>query len=300
MNNEQLQETVQSFLAALAPALGDVFSQFTGAEWKLTPSPRPAEEPPAAEPEQEQAAPPVPVYYKLDFTGSVEGGAMLQFARELAAGIAAQILGEPVETALQDFNDERSEALLEAVRAALKQCAGTLGSAPGTASVQVGISQESLEPAASGGLDVLEGGGAKPSITVLFTSAFLESLAKPSAPVDASQATPPAEQKESSPAAASTKPPTPTGKSFDEAQLGLILDVELSVTLRFGQRQLSLREILDLASGAVIELDRQVDEPVELLLDGRVIARGEAVIVDGNYGLRVTEIPQALKPAMVS
>ncbi len=72
--------------------------------------------------------------------------------------------------------------------------------------------------------------------------------------------------------------------------LGLVMDVELNVTLRFGQRQLSLREVMDLASGSVVELDREVDEPVELVLDGRVIARGEAVIVDGNYGVRVTEV----------
>ncbi len=74
--------------------------------------------------------------------------------------------------------------------------------------------------------------------------------------------------------------------------LGLVMDVELNVTLRFGQRQLSLREVMDLASGSVVELDREVDEPVELILDGRVIARGEAVIVDGNYGVRVTEVLQ--------
>ena len=72
--------------------------------------------------------------------------------------------------------------------------------------------------------------------------------------------------------------------------LDLVLDVELNATLRFGQRQLPLREILDLSSGSVVELDRQVDEPVELVLDGRVIARGEAVIIDGNYGMRITEI----------
>ena len=52
--------------------------------------------------------------------------------------------------------------------------------------------------------------------------------------------------------------------------------------------------MLELGSGSVIELDRQVDDPVELLLDGKVIARGEAVIVDGKYGLRVTEIPQPI------
>jgi flagellar motor switch protein FliN/FliY len=50
--------------------------------------------------------------------------------------------------------------------------------------------------------------------------------------------------------------------------------------------------VLDLGSGSVIELDRMADEPVELYLDGKLIARGEAVVVDGNYGLRVTEIPQ--------
>ena len=72
------------------------------------------------------------------------------------------------------------------------------------------------------------------------------------------------------------------------------MDVELNVTLRFGQRQLALREVLELTSGSVIELDRQVEEPVELLLDGKVIARGEAVVIDGNYGLRVTEVPQPI------
>jgi flagellar motor switch protein FliN/FliY len=81
---------------------------------------------------------------------------------------------------------------------------------------------------------------------------------------------------------------------IDPVNLNLVLDVELSMSLRFGQRQLPLREVLELVSGSVVELDRQVDDPVELLLDGRVIARGEAVIVDGNYGLRVTEITEPI------
>ncbi len=76
--------------------------------------------------------------------------------------------------------------------------------------------------------------------------------------------------------------------------LDLVMDVELNVTLRFGQRQLALREVLELASGSVVELDRQVDEPIELILDGKVVARGEAVIIDGNYGMRVTQVLQPL------
>jgi flagellar motor switch protein FliN/FliY len=79
---------------------------------------------------------------------------------------------------------------------------------------------------------------------------------------------------------------------LDPVNLDLVMDVELSVTLRFGQRQLTLREVMDLTSGSVVELDRQVEEPVELLLNGTVIARGEAVVIDGNYGLRVTEVSQ--------
>ncbi len=84
---------------------------------------------------------------------------------------------------------------------------------------------------------------------------------------------------------------TDTGESMN---LDLVMDVELNVTLRFGQRQLTLREVLELTTGSVVELDRQIEEPVELLLDGKVIARGEAVVIDGNYGVRVLEVPHPM------
>jgi flagellar motor switch protein FliN len=86
----------------------------------------------------------------------------------------------------------------------------------------------------------------------------------------------------------------PDAAVIPQQNLNLLMDVELNVSLRFGKRQLPLRDILELGSGSVVELDRLVDEPVELYLDGKLIARGEAVVVDGNYGLRVTEIPQPL------
>ena len=70
----------------------------------------------------------------------------------------------------------------------------------------------------------------------------------------------------------------------------LLLDIKLSATIRFGQRRMLLREILEIHPGAAIELDRNVQDPVDLLVGGRVIARGEVVIVDGNYGLRILEI----------
>ncbi len=80
-------------------------------------------------------------------------------------------------------------------------------------------------------------------------------------------------------------------------QLERVVDVPLSVTLRFGQRAMRLRDVLELNTGSLVELDREVEEPVDLVLGDRVIARGEVVIVDGNYGLRVQEIIERLPPS---
>jgi len=83
---------------------------------------------------------------------------------------------------------------------------------------------------------------------------------------------------------------TPVLAPVRDPNLELLMDVELDVSLRFGERQMTLRSILDLNAGSVVELDQNVREPVQLLVGGKVIAHGEVVIVDGNYGLRVTEI----------
>ena len=95
----------------------------------------------------------------------------------------------------------------------------------------------------------------------------------------------------------SLRPQTPAAgvalePAFDDStrNLDLLLDVELSLKLRFGERRMLLKEILDLNSGAVIELDREIQEPVDVLLDDKLIARGEVVVVDGNYGIRLTEV----------
>jgi flagellar motor switch protein FliN len=85
-------------------------------------------------------------------------------------------------------------------------------------------------------------------------------------------------------------PPSPEQSKI---KLDLLMDVELAVTLRFGSRRLLLREVLDLIPGAVVDLDRQVAEPVDVLLDGRLVARGDIVVLDGNYGVRVTEVVPA-------
>lgn len=69
-----------------------------------------------------------------------------------------------------------------------------------------------------------------------------------------------------------------------------LLDVEMNVTVRFGKAEVPLREVIRYGVGSMIELNRSVDEPVELLVNNYPFARGEVVVVDGYYGVKVTEI----------
>lgn len=69
-----------------------------------------------------------------------------------------------------------------------------------------------------------------------------------------------------------------------------LLDVELEVIVRFGATSAPLREVVGMGIGTLIELKRVVDEPVEILVNGHLLACGEVVVVDGYYGVRITDI----------
>jgi flagellar motor switch protein FliN/FliY len=72
--------------------------------------------------------------------------------------------------------------------------------------------------------------------------------------------------------------------------LEMLLDVDLELSVSFGHTTLVLQEVLKLSSGSIVELNRSANDPVELLVNDAVIARGEVVVVDGNYGIRITEV----------
>lgn len=75
-----------------------------------------------------------------------------------------------------------------------------------------------------------------------------------------------------------------------ELGFSLLEDIELDATLQFGSRDMVLREVLELGPGDVIELDRHVSEPVDLVVGDRIVARGEVVVANGNFALRITEV----------
>lgn len=204
-----------------------------------------------------------PVHFRLKLEGRLSGECFVEFYEQQVSGLAAALLGRP------PVNNEPAPALEKVLSAATPRLQRALAEEYGELNIRI----ERVEGLAFGGMFVVPlAAPADPSgapVLLYFDGQML--------------------------AAFCCAAPDRKGEmGVDAGNLKLVMDVELNVSLRFGQRQLPLREVLDLTSGSVIELDRMVDEPVELLLDGKVIARGEAVIVDGNYGLRVTEIPQPL------
>ena|SRR5215510_1722511 len=79
----------------------------------------------------------------------------------------------------------------------------------------------------------------------------------------------------------------------DTSNLALLMDVQLPVSIRFGETEMILEEIVKLGIGSIIELNSGIDQPVELVVNNRTLARGEIVTVDGFYGIRITEITSA-------
>lgn len=72
--------------------------------------------------------------------------------------------------------------------------------------------------------------------------------------------------------------------------IDLIMDIPLEVTVELGRIRMLIKDVLDLASGSIIELDRMAGEPVDLLVNGRLVAKGEVVVIEDNFGIRITEI----------
>ena len=80
------------------------------------------------------------------------------------------------------------------------------------------------------------------------------------------------------------------GSDGDRRNLNLLLDVGIPVSAEVGRSQMTLEEILKLGPGSIVPLDKRADEPLDLRVNGKLVARGEVVLVDDVYGLRVTQI----------
>lgn len=83
--------------------------------------------------------------------------------------------------------------------------------------------------------------------------------------------------------------------THESKNIDLILDVPLNITVQLGSTKKSIREILELSSGSVLELDKLAGEPVDILVNGKFLAKGEVVVIDENFGVRITDIATPLE-----
>ena len=216
---------------------------------------------------------------QFEVTQHLSGNQGFVLSKKDAVRLAQLLLAEPEDGSSLMSDDHR-----DAVGELFRQFAGAAASAlKGLAGGEVSFKWMGLDPFP--GMPAVQTGiqWNSPGLTPLTLIAELGSaLVTALNPV-----TPPVPQALELPTP--TPPPAPLAPTRDP-KLELLMDVELDVTLRFGERQMALRDILDLSAGSVVELNQHVQDPVELLVGKKVIARGEVVVVDGSYGLRVMEI----------
>ncbi|HSZ16175.1 MAG TPA: flagellar motor switch protein FliN [Terracidiphilus sp.] len=257
MDNQAKKDGANQFAAAFATAFAEAMAAATGSPWPLM----------AMDGPDPAANKGTPLHFRLTVEGAISGDCFVEMYEPQVSSLIAKIVKEPVT----ELADEHVEALAKVIATATTALAASLSDKFGAVSFKV----DRVAGLAFGGMLVvsLAASPDESNVQVLlyFGGQLLDELSAIS-----------------DQASAHKRPDSMVSPN----NLKLVMDVELNVSLRFGQRQMPLREVLELGSGSVIELDRMIDEPVELYLDGKLIARGEAVVVDGNYGLRVTEIPQ--------
>ncbi len=197
--------------------------------------------------------------------------------------IGAQILGG-AGIEVSDPQDARN-TYLEVLSQTSAGFAQTIGRRLGT-EVTCGAGKENSPPppdTLAFEVVVTLAGTELPGICLCLSSPMLDQLrtdvSRPAATVPEQAA------REGSPA-----PPMRTGSEQVPRTLDLLMEVELPVSVSFGRAQLPLKEVLKLSTGSIVELNRAISEPVEVIVNNCVIARGEVVVVEGNYGVRIHEI----------
>jgi flagellar motor switch protein FliN/FliY len=176
---------------------------------------------------------------------------------------------------------ETRSTFLEVLRQSLGTLATALG---GLAGREVTAKEGAEEPPAQGNAEefrfTVRAGALLPEVHFWIARPMLEALSRRM------------EQPAEEPAAERQLAPQMEGPAaaVENSTLDLLLDVEMPVSVSFGRTDIRLQDILKLISGSIIELDRSISEPVQVIVNNCVIAKGEVVVVEGNYGVRITEI----------
>jgi flagellar motor switch protein FliN/FliY len=261
-----LRPELRNWCDAWKACFQNVLSQVTGqpAVFEVSPQPLPATD--------------SDVWYTVVVGGAAHGEMSLRLSAASGTRLAQKLLSE-TEPAAPGITAEHKEALEELLRQVAGLAASALAATAG-GQVQLNLSASAAPSWSSDAvvcLQTRELDGTVSSVEIQISPALaaeLQPKAQPASPAQPS-ALP-------SPPSSTLPPPS--------SSYGRLMDVGLDVKLRFGTRRMRLRDVLALSAGVVVELDSSLHSPVDLLLDGRLIAQGEVVVVDGKYGLRVTNV----------
>ncbi|HEX8925345.1 MAG TPA: FliM/FliN family flagellar motor switch protein [Terriglobales bacterium] len=265
--NSSEPKSSEMFLQMFAGAAKEVVSQIVGAAVELIVDPAP----------EESFTLEVPFVME----GSLTGGFSLRFSDLHVIRAACLLTGDEATAEYATATEEHREAAIELSR----QICGTLASA--LRSRFGALELRSDDPPLDSALFnvqqqiTIRTGERTISMAVALTRELLDCL---------DQRELSAERQESSEHAHASQANEKPSKELQDTNLAILLGLELPVCLRFGSREMLLKEVLELTSGSVVELNRRVREPVDLLIDNKLIATGEVVLVDGNYGLRVLSV----------
>lgn len=218
-------------------------------------------------------------------------------------GDVAIVIGvDLVEALAPDGIDDLDDAVLQAALDAAAVAVGGLAQAGERLDVQVALDSLLGRPhaylvplsdptglvTAAAIVALTRAAEAEPAQSATPETAAAEAAA-PETAIPAAATTEPAPT-EPAPAPAAPTPTTATPFAHHTDGLDLLRDVGMEVTVELGRTRMTVRELLQLAPGTVVELDRSASNPADLLVSGTVIAGGEVVVIDENFGLRITQV----------
>jgi flagellar motor switch protein FliN len=220
------------------------------------------------------------VWFTVVAGGAARGEMTLRLPAASGTRLAQKFLGETEPPAVENITAENKEALEELLRQIAGLAATALAATAG-GEVQLHLAVSAAPSWSSDAVFCLRAPNDAPAAPPIVAETI--TLEIQISPALAAALKP---QAQSIPAAQNSSPTS----SPPSASYRRLMDVGLDVKLRFGTRRMLLRDVLALSAGIVVELDTHLHSPVDLLLDGKLIAQGEVVVVDGKYGLRITDV----------
>ena len=290
-------ELFQKAGGTFAESMASVFSMLTGREFTMKSAPGEELEPAGIAALHQATA----ILVKANYQKGLSGPLFFVLPLKEGTMLVDLMLGGDGVSA-EDLVGDSKDALAETFNQVMGSANQTLSDLAGETFAIANVEIHAVAPEAAAFAEHLGQGnfqditlpttqdGLSTTIHMLFPELLLQQLKRKLGLVEAPAAPALVAATAAAPAAPTRQAPVASGPMPDAGNLELLLDIQLPVVVRMGQTEMHMGELLKLTPGSILELNRSADAPVELLVNGKLIAKGEVVVVDGNFAFRITEI----------